>query len=70
VVGNDANQLVVGNFESGDTLVANVSGVRIYNHLGPVVLMKQVNTVQTTDATQTAPTPITLQSGQVGPDAP
>ena len=70
VVGNDANQLVVGNFESGDTLVANVSGVRIYNHRGPVVLMKQVNTVQTTDATQTAPTPITLQSGQVGPDAP
>jgi len=70
LVGNDCNTVVVGNFESGDTLVANVSGVRIYNHRGPVVLMRQVNTVQTTDATQTAPTPITLQSGQVGPDAP
>jgi hypothetical protein len=70
LVGNNANRLVVGNFESGDTLLAPVSGVRIYNHLGPVVLMKQVNTVQTTDPSQTAPTPITLLPSQVGPFAP
>jgi len=70
LVRNDANQVIVGNFESGDTLVANVSGVRIYNHVGPVTLMKQVNTVQTSDATQTAPAPVTLLTGQAGPDAP
>ena len=75
VVGNNANRLVVGNFEPGDTLVANVSGVRICNHSGPsgpgpVVLMKEVNTVQMADPTQTAPTPIMLQASQAGPLAP
>jgi hypothetical protein len=72
LVGNDCNTVVVGNFESGDTLVAPVDGVQIYNHVGSVVLRQQTNTtwVQEPWPDMIAPAPITLQPGQVGPDAP
>jgi hypothetical protein len=72
LVGNDCNTVVVGNFESGDTLVAPVDGVQIYNHVGSVVLRQQTNTTweQVPRPDMTAPAPVTLQPGQVGPDAP
>jgi hypothetical protein len=72
LVGNDANLVTVGHIESGDTLVAPVDGVRIYNHVGSVVLRQQTNTVweQAPRPDMSAPTPITLSPRQVGPDAP
>jgi hypothetical protein len=72
LVGNDANVVTVGHSESGDTLVAPVDGVQIYNHVGSVVLRHQTNTnwVQAPRPDMTYPAPITLSPGQVGPDAP
>ena len=61
LVNNDANQVMVGNFESGDTLVANVSGVRIYNHRGlPWRSCSRSTPSRPRTSRQTAPTPITL----------
>jgi hypothetical protein len=72
LVGNDANVVTVGNFEAGNTLVAPVDRVRIYNHVGSVVLRHQVNTewVREPRPDMAAPTPVTLLPGQVGPFAP
>jgi hypothetical protein len=71
VVGNDAT-LTVGYIDAGDTLVAPVDGVQVYNHTGSVVLAQQTNTdwVQEPRPDVTYPAPITLQPGEVGPDAP
>jgi hypothetical protein len=46
--------------------------VQIYNHVGSVLMAQQVNTnwVQEPRPDMTAPAPITLQPGEVGPDAP
>jgi hypothetical protein len=71
LIGNDASATVVGNYDGG-TLIAPVDGVRIYNHVGSVVLRQQTNTVweQAPRPDMSAPTPITLSPRQVGPDAP
>jgi hypothetical protein len=68
LVGNDAT-VTVGFMETGSRLVAPVDGVQIYNHVGSVVMAQQVNTswVQEPRPDMTAPAPITLQPGEVGP---
>jgi hypothetical protein len=69
--GNDAT-VTVGYFESGDTLVAPVDGVQIYNHTGSVIMGRQTNTnwVQQPRPDVAYPQPVALSATQVGPDAP
>jgi hypothetical protein len=71
LVGNNAT-VTVGNIQDGATLVAPVNGVRIYNHIGSVVMAQQEATEWDTTprADLTYPATITLGLNDVGPDAP
>jgi hypothetical protein len=71
LVGNTGT-VVVGYLDSGAEFIRPVDGVRIYNHVGSVVMAQQVNTnwEQVPRPDMTAPPTVTLGPGDVGPDAP
>ena len=70
LLAGNAGPVTVGFVESGGTLRRPVSGVRIFNHAGPIELRSQVNTlIDASAGGMTWPQPVTLAASQVGPEA-